>query len=1203
MTLLGVERAVNDHGVRSTRTYPPFVQCPSCSAELPVGARFCSSCGHALFAPADERRIVTMLFADLVGFTSLSEKIDPEHVKNIVDRCFERLAADITSYGGRVDKIVGDAVVALFGAPVAHEDDAERAIRAALQMQCSLGEEAGSIGADLRMRIGINTGEVLVGALRAGGDYTAMGDVVNTASRLQTHAKPGQVVVGEETFLATANIFRFESLGLLTTRGREEPVRAWVAHEALTAPGRRPRRSESPLVGRDAEVELLCSAFRTAINYRRPHLALLVGEAGMGKSRLAEHVVKRVAEEERALLLVGRSRPYGEANVWWPIADALRGHCGISPTHDVNEARARTLDAVAKSLGQVESADVARTTDALLYLMGYEGRLDDVEPARARIEIHSGMRAFLEGLASQHPTLLVISDVQWADGIVLELIDSLLERLHRIPLVILLTARPELEAEWRPTSGRHNLVVLNLDPLDARATHEMLTSLLGRDLDPIVRDALIERSGGNPLFLEELVAILAESGELDERGLERVSSLPATLRGLVAARLDALPSGERAVLDDAAVVGRRGPIAALVTLGESRGASGTVRAAVDALSSKELLDIDEPYFEFVSDLVREVAYGTLTKAERARRHAAVGAWIEGLTAETERTDEFLDSLARHYATSAQLAAELGGVVGVPDDITERALDALERAAERAEDRELHMDSRRSWDMMLTILGDTPSARRRHALIGRGRADMWLRRNAESHVDLDTALAEANAVGDRLAVARARNVEGELLRNEGRYEESLQVLDEALDLFRQLGDRRGEAAALRRMGMTHLFSGDHDIAEPLLHDALTAFQDIGSRKGVAWANQNLAWIAFLRGESDVAEERLQRAVSMFDDIGDFGGLAWARGLLAWVYFTRGRLREAEQLASHQIREAREQGDRWAFAMMSVLLASAQHWQGHINESVDGLETARQVFIDIGDHWGQLRAVMPLARGLQAIGKREEADIVVAEAEAIVAHYADASSERVMPMILATELAIQRGDGETALRLIERSSETREWDSASPGGNESTVNRAVALAMTGRALDAIPILQSAARQVSDVGPAGNVLSAYALVLAAGGNTDEARVQSAAVAALDGGSYFDHTIAALADACAAAAQRDKVGALDALDRADERVSVTDDELGKAIAQLARARVLQAVGADNADEVLGVARAALTELSVGGEGWDTVFRLATGLEAPAAA
>ena len=1138
-----------------------------------------------------------MLFGDLVGFTTLSERLDPEHVKNIVDRCFERLATDITSFGGRVDKIVGDAVVALFGAPVAHEDDAERAVRAALQMQRTLAEEAAAIGADRRMRIGINTGEVLVGALRAGGDYTAMGDVVNTASRLQTHAAGGQVVVGEETFLATANVFRWESLGLLTAKGREEPMRAWVAHEALTAPGRRPRRAESPLVGRDAEVELLCSAFRTAINYGRPHLALLVGEAGMGKSRLAEHVVKTLAEEHRALVLVGHSPPYGEANVWWPIADAIRGYCGILPVDDGFDARTRTLEAVARALGSVETADVARTSDALLYLMGYEGRLADVDPARARDEINRAVRSFLEGLASVQPVLLVVSDVQWADQVVLDLIDDLLERLRRLPLVVFLTARPELETHWRPTPGRHNLVVLNLDPLDESAARQMLCSLLGSDPGPSVRDALIERSGGNPFFLEELVAVLAESGALDEHGAERVSALPATLRGLVAARLDALPSGERAVLEDAAVVGRRGPIAALVAMGEIRGAAGTVRAAVDALAAKELLDLDEQYAEFRSDLVREVAYGTLTKAERARRHANVGGWIAGMASETERTDEFLETLARHYATSAELKTELGIVDGVPDDITDLALEALERAAERGEDRELHVVSHRAWDQMITILGDVPSARRRHAMIGRARALMWMRRNDEAHTDLCAATDEAREVGDSLAVARALTVEGELLRNEGRFEDSISTLEEARALWLELGDRRGEASALRRMGMTYLFSGESDIAEPLLLDALTAFQEIGSRKGVAWANQNLAWISFMRGETDIAEERLTSAVSMFSDIGDHGGLGWARGLLAWVYFSRGLLREAEKMVAEQIGEARDQGDRWDLGMMTVLLASTQHWQGRIAESVESLEHARRLFVDLNDHWGQLRAMMPLARGLQALGQRAEVELLLSDAEALVENYPASSVERLLPSFLGAELAIQRGDGVEAIRLMEHaeSISTKAADPGSLRGGENVVNCAMALTMIGRASEGVPMLRSAAAGLHDPGQAGNVLSAFALALAATGDTAGARTQAARVAALDGGTYLDHTLAHLAVACAAASEGDEVGALAALAGADQRLSPTDDELAKAIAQLARARVLQALGSAAADDALSVARAALAALSVGGEGWDAVFRLAT--------
>jgi tetratricopeptide (TPR) repeat protein len=402
-----------------------------------------------------------------------------------------------------------------------------------------------------------------------------------------------------------------------------------------------------------------------------------------------------------------------------------------------------------------------------------------------------------------------------------------------------------------------------------------------------------------------------------------------------------------------------------------------------------------------------------------------------------------------------------------------------------------------------------------------------------------------------------------------------------------------------MGMTYLFSGESDIAEPLLFDALTAFQEIGSRKGVAWANQNLAWISFMRGESDIAEERLESAVSMFSDIGDHGGLGWARGLLAWVYFSRGHLGRAEKMAREQIIEAREQNDRWALGMMTVLLASTQHWQGRIAESVDSLEEARQLFVDLNDHWGQLRAVVPLARGLQAIGQRSSADLLLVEAEALVEDYPTSGAERLLPTYLGIELAIQRGDGTEAMRLIDHAEAEagKQLDPGSAGG-ESVVNRAVALAMTGRADEGVPLLRSAAAGLHDPGQSGNVLSAFALALATTGDTAGVRTQVDRVTALDGGSYLDHTLAQLALACASAADGDQAGALAALDAADQRLSLTDDELAKAVAQLARARVLQALGSPSAGDVLAVARAALAELSTDGEGWDVVFKLATNLE-----
>src|SRR5689334_6503237 len=325
--------------------------CPSCGGEAGDGSRFCPTCGQQLVSRSDERRVATVVFADLVGFTALSEVRDPEQIKELVDGCFERLVHDITSFGGRVDKIIGDAILSLFGAPIAHEDDAERAVRAALRMQQTIVEYADEVGASIQVRIGVNTGEVLVGALRAGGEYTAMGDVVNTAQRLQTTAEPGTVVVGAATHGATSDAIEYLGLGLIDAKGREEPVEAWVAVEPKLPPGYRRRLLQTPFVGRDAEMGVLGHAVDAAVTRQRAHMLLLLGEAGVGKSRLAEEVAEQAKCEHGAVVFEGRCVPYGEANVWWPIAEALRQACGVAADAPIAEADRLCAETVGGVLG------------------------------------------------------------------------------------------------------------------------------------------------------------------------------------------------------------------------------------------------------------------------------------------------------------------------------------------------------------------------------------------------------------------------------------------------------------------------------------------------------------------------------------------------------------------------------------------------------------------------------------------------------------------------------------------------------------------------------------------------------------------------------------------------------------------------------------------------------------------------------------
>jgi class 3 adenylate cyclase len=652
--------------------------CPTCGTSAPDDARFCPTCGQALVNRPDERRVATVLFADLVGFTSYSEAADPEHVKHLVDTCFEALGAEVTAFGGQVDKIVGDALVALFGAPVAHEDDAERAVRCALQMQRILAEIRARDELVIEMRVGVNTGEVLVGALRAGGDYTAMGDVVNTASRLQTAALPGQVLVGPTTYAATQHAVRYDALGMLAVKGREEPVDAFVAVEPIARPGTSRKRLRASLIGRDVEVTLLRGIVDAALARDHAHLVLLTGDAGVGKSRLAGEVATHAGDERNAIVLSGQCVPYGE-DVWWPIAETIRAVCDVPLEASHDEARAQVTDVVAHAMEKpVDDAEVGRVTRGLLYLLGFQDELADVDPGRARDDALRSARSLYGYLASKRPLVIVLSDVHWADDLVLELMNRMLEWLRSRPFVLVATARPELGERWRPESGRHDLSVLNLEPLGADSVQELVSELLGADATPELVALLHERSGGNPFFIEELAALIRESGSsTPDAGARR---LPATLQGLVAARLDTLSAVNRNVLEDCAVVGTSGSVEAVRALVEARGDGTDARQALDRLADRELVELGGGEYTFPSEVVREVAYGTLTKGERARRHAVLGEWL----AERDDVDESpaaLERVAHHYGVAAELVSELGAVSGVSASLPIRALEVLERLIE------------------------------------------------------------------------------------------------------------------------------------------------------------------------------------------------------------------------------------------------------------------------------------------------------------------------------------------------------------------------------------------------------------------------------------------------------------------------------------------------------------------------------------------
>jgi class 3 adenylate cyclase len=600
--------------------------CPSCGHENPPGARFCNACATPLpdAAPAlaEERKIVTVLFVDLVGFTARSEQLDPEDVRAIQTPYFARVRAAIESFGGTVEKFIGDAVMAVFGAPVAHGDDPERAVRAAFAI-------LGDVGLDVR--VAVNTGEALVSvaANPAQGEGIVAGDVVNTAARLQSAAPVNGILVGEETYHATRAAIAYEELEPVVAKGKQHPVRVWRALGPRADLGAR-AAAEVPMLGRSSELDALLGIWERVVADRRPQLVTLFGPAGIGKSRLSSEFTQAVQQRDGRVVW-GRSLPYGEVTPYGSFAAQVKQVAGIFDTDPADEA-ATKLDRAARTLLDGDASEVASHI-AMLIGVGREGA------ARDRQTLFYSARRFVEGIASAQPTVLIFEDIHLAAASMLDLLETLASRVHDVPLLLLTQARPELLAE-RPAwgGGLPTYTALQLEPLSRDDSAELARRLFdAAGAGGQAASALAETAEGNPLFLEELVASVAE-GRGDAR------SLPTSIRGIVAARIDSLPAAEREALLDAAVVGK-------VFWPGALGAATS--EALDALEGRDLIRRDpisrlgaqHAQFAIKHQLIREVAYATLPRARRRERHKAIAAFLEEAVADT---GDVAPALAHHW---------------------------------------------------------------------------------------------------------------------------------------------------------------------------------------------------------------------------------------------------------------------------------------------------------------------------------------------------------------------------------------------------------------------------------------------------------------------------------------------------------------------------------------------------------------------------
>lgn len=1103
---------------------------------MPFGARFCPSCGNALSpTQLEERRIVTVLFADVVGFTALAEHRDPEQVKRMIDGCFERLVLDVDAFGGRVDKILGDGIIALFGAPIAHEDDAERAVRAALRMQQTMSDHAARAESPLQLRIGVNTGEVLVGALRAGGDYTAMGDVVNIAARLQAESPTGCVLVGPSTHALTQKVVSYEPFGHIQVRGREQRISAWVALGVVAPPGGHRHRAHTPLVGRNEELKLLTDGLELAMSRRRAVLVAIEGEGGVGKSRLAEDVLEAVAERSDVFVLEGSCVPYGESNVWWPLAGSLFQRLGVDPLLPLEELTAIAQHRAAAFLDPaLEEDELRRISDAFLHLLGYPSPLDLQEPARAREEVLRAIVHVLLTKMKQGPALVCVTDVHWAAPAILELFEKMMVALAGQPFILITTARPDAELAWPPGSGRYTTVRLRLETLDRAASMQLATAILGEAASDEIIQELFERSGGNPLFLEELATLIAEAGPTGE--------LPDSLRALIAARLDQLPADQRVMLDNAAVLGSAGPWSYLIRFGEETGQPAELET-LNGLIAAGLLAVERRRWRFRSESVREVAYQTLTKSSRAVRHVGVARALE-------ETGKALDDIAHHYATAAELVQELGPITGVPADVRSTAVHWLTEAAQRAVDqiasRAGVRAATRGLDLLADVEGEDAARRRRRLWLIRGDGLTDQRQFDRAREDLGLALTDALGHQDRGSEASAHRLLGEVDRLCGEVDAARRELEEAVRLWRDIGDERELARALRGRGFLEVFNGVGAAADVYLSEADALYERLGDRGGRAWVAQHRAWMSFMMGNISEAEDRLHQAAETMTEIGDRGGLSWAFGLLAYVRFFAGDRVEAATLAASVLADANERGDEWGAGMMLTLQANLSMWNGDVEEALVLAEDARNRMRKLGDRYGEVQAIAAMLRSTVALGRGATAAKLVEELTTASATF----GMEGFAHLARSGAALHAGAAERAIEAASAAIELAQ-SRGGLGAFDARVVRAVALMMDQRMDEALIDLERAEQELPrrSFGQA-----AAALAAALSGRPADAVIHAEAVTEDVSRTYLDRVYAALALASAKRQLGDERGAHFILDEIQIVVEATGDQVAKAIVASAR-------------------------------------------------
>jgi class 3 adenylate cyclase/predicted ATPase len=928
------------------------VACPSCSSPNDPGDRFCGECGASLEdvpspsarpagrpAPEAERRLVSVLFADLVGFTSLSENRDAEEVRELLSRYFEQSRQIVGRYGGTVEKFIGDAVMTVWGAPTAQEDDAERAVRAGLDLAAAVMAMGDEVGApELRARVGVLTGEAAV-TLGAEGQGMVAGDLVNTASRIQSVAEPGSVLVGDATRRATEAAVAFEDAGTHRLKGKDEPVQLWRAIRVVgTRKGAlRAEGLEAPFVGRDREMRLVKELFHASADEGKAQLVSVVGVAGVGKTRLSweyERYVDGLADV--VWWHRGRCLAYGEGVAYWALADMVRGRAGIVEAEEPESALAKIRSTVAEHIADPEERKWVEPR--LAHLLGLEER-----SAPDQSDLFSAWRLFFERLADEDPVAMVFEDLQWADTALLDFIEYLLEWSKDHPLFILTLSRPEI-TERRPTwgAGRRNFTSLSLDPLPTEAMEELMQGLVP-GLPSEMSTTILDRAQGIPLYAMETVRMLLDRGLLEKvdgqyRPTAQLEDLevPESLHALIAARLDGLPPEERRLLQDAAVLGKTSFKPALAALHGSDEAQ--LGALLTSLVRKEFLSVqadprspERGQYGFLQDLVRKVAYDTLSRKERKARHLAAADHLVGSRGGDE--DEVVEVVASHLLEAYRAAPD------APDaeEIKARARDTIARAGERAASLAANGEAERYFVQAADLAEDDGE---RAALVERAGTMAWREGNADRATELmERAIGLFEEQSQTHAAARVSARLGEITWSSGRIDQAIERMERSFEILSKDDPDEDLASLAAQLGRFLYFEGHDDRAAERLERALELAESLGLPEVLSQALNSKGALILMgaKGRPEEGFALLQHALNVALDHDAWPAALRAHYNLSNLLYYYDRYEEAARYVEEGLALSRRLGDRlweWMFIAEGVFLAfMAGEWDAAVHQAAD------------------------------------------------------------------------------------------------------------------------------------------------------------------------------------------------------------------------------------------------------------------------------